>query len=244
MTQTRPRGLDGKEARRLLSRTKDLRTVSDRVARLSGLLLGRPYLGGALVGSAETPEVFTASLDAFDCVTYLETVLALARASNARGFAEELRKIRYEGGQVEWRRRNHYVTGWIRGNARSRCVRLLAMGPRASRKERVLDAVPGLSPRRTRFTFLPKARIRDLEPRLRSGDLVFFASTRRDLDVFHCGILVSEAGRWLLRHAARSQGGVVEQDLRELLKANRMAGILVARPLGEVEVRVRGGAAG
>jgi len=238
MTQTRPRGLDGKQARRLLSQTKDLRTVSDRVTRLSGLLLGRPYVAGALVGSAETPEVFTVSLDAFDCVTYLETVLALALASDARGFAEELRRIRYEEGQVEWTRRNHYMTGWIRANTPG-FVRPLAAGPRASRKERLLDAVPGMPPKRAVFVCLPKARIRDLEPRLRSGDLIFFASTRKDLDVFHCGILVEDRPRWLLRHAARSKGAVVEQDLREFLKANRMAGVLVARPLGEAEDRER-----
>ena len=34
----------------------------------------------------------------------------------------------------------------------------------------------------------------------------------------------------LMRHASRSQGGVVEQELTEFLKANRMAGVIVVRP--------------
>jgi hypothetical protein len=33
-----------------------------------------------------------------------------------------------------------------------------------------------------------------------------------------------------MRHASRSQGLVVEQELREFLKANRMAGVIVVRP--------------
>jgi hypothetical protein len=34
----------------------------------------------------------------------------------------------------------------------------------------------------------------------------------------------------LLRHASRSQGRVVEQELEEFLKMNRMAGIVAMRP--------------
>ncbi len=49
------------------------------------------------MGSADSAEVFTASIDRFDCVTYIETVVALARASTVDGFIEWLRKIRYDG---------------------------------------------------------------------------------------------------------------------------------------------------
>ena len=65
---------------------------------------------------------------------------------------------------------------------------------------------------------------------LHNGDLIFFASTRKHLDIFHCGIIVLDGDRVLVRHASRSRGGVVEQDLNEFLKANRMAGVILARP--------------
>src|SRR5713101_1224879 len=62
----------------------------------------------------------------------------------------------------------------------------------------------------------------------------FFVSTRKHLDVFHAGIIVCDGNRVLMRHASRSRGFVVEQELSEFLKANRMAGVIVARPrLGE-----------
>jgi hypothetical protein len=66
--------------------------------------------------------------------------------------------------------------------------------------------------------------------RVKTGDLIFFASTRKHLDVFHCGIIVRAGERVLMRHASRSQGGVVEEDLNGFLKANRMAGLLIERP--------------
>jgi Protein of unknown function (DUF1460) len=74
--------------------------------------------------------------------------------------------------------------------------------------------------------------VRRLAAYLRTGDLIFFVSTRRNLDVFHAGIIVRGGKSMLMRHASRSQGLVVEQELREFLKANRMAGVMVARPQG------------
>ncbi len=198
---------------------------------LSALLLGFPFEANGLVGSKDEPEVFTASLERFDCVTYVETVVALARASDADEFADGLRRIRYHGGQVAWERRNHYMTAWIERNARSGAVRKLRTGIAVVRKKRRLDVVPGLAPRWARFSCVPKAKVKVLKPTLRTGDLVFFASTRPRLDVFHCGILVDGGEGWRMRHAARSRGSVVETDLEEFLKTNRMAGVIVVRPV-------------
>jgi hypothetical protein len=64
---------------------------------------------------------------------------------------------------------------------------------------------------------------------LQTGDLIFFASTRKHLDVFHAGIIV-RGKKVSLRHASRSKGSVVEQELSEFLKANRMTGVIVMRP--------------
>lgn len=231
MRQPGARGFSTRKARRLLSAAAGLPTVAARVERLSGLLLGLPYRTDPLGGGPDAKEVLDASLDGFDCVTFVETVLALARASRAEDLAGWLRRIRYEHGRVEWRLRHHYMTGWVRANARAGFVRPVAPRGLATRKERLLDCVPGLPPVRARFSCVPKARLARLAPYLETGDLVCFASTRRHLDVFHCGILVLAGDGWLLRHAARSRGGVVEQDLREFLKANRTSGLVLARPV-------------
>jgi hypothetical protein len=231
MKHAGPRGLSQRRVEQLLSKTKHEDIAARRIEILSRNFLGLPYQPNPLIGSADTTEVFTASLDGFDCVTYIETVIALARASNVDDFTEWLRKIRYEGGRIQWDRRNHYMTDWIRNNLREGIVKPISMPtvPTLSR-ERVLNVVPGLRPQRTRIKCVPKSAVQRLEQYLQSGDLIFFASTRKNLDMFHAGIIVRDNNKVSMRHASRSQGGVVEQELSDFLKANRMAGVVVVRP--------------
>ena len=230
MKHAQPRDLSRRRVEQLLSQTGYNGSAGSRIEFLSRQFLGRPYAANALVGSPSTPEVFKASLDSFDCVTYVETVLALSQSSTLDEFVDSLRKIRYEKGSVRWERRNHYMTGWIRNNSRIGTVSRLFTRVRSIVKERILDVVRGLPPIRTRFKCVPKSAVRALRSQLQTGDLIFFASTRKHLDVFHCGILIRDRERLMMRHASRSRNAVVEQDLDEFLKANRMAGIIVVRP--------------
>jgi hypothetical protein len=238
MRHPQPRGLTRRRVEELLSKTKSHRSTSDRIDVFSGHFLGSSYKPNPLIGSADTAEVFTASLDGFDCVTYIEAILALARASNVDDFVEWLRKIRYEQGRIQWERRNHYMTVWLRNNIREGIIRPISLPtvPIVSR-ERLLDGIPGLAAQRTLVKCVPKPAVSRLAAHLQSGDLIFFASTRKNLDVFHAGIIVRNGKRLLIRHASRSEGSVIEQELSEFLKANRMAGVIVVRPQ-EVTERV------
>jgi cell wall-associated NlpC family hydrolase len=229
MTENRPRGPRGRRVEPLLRRAAASATVAGRVDLLSELLLGSPYAAGPLGGGAGGPERLSLRLDAFDCVTYVETVLALALSGAAAEFPGWLRTIRYAGGRVGWATRNHYMTGWIRSNVAAGVVKRVA-GRRSVRKARTLDAVPGLPPRRALFSCVPKREIASLEPSLRTGDLVFFASTKARLDVFHCGVLVRGERGLRMRHASRSLGGAVEEELAAFLRRHRMAGVIAVRP--------------
>ena len=126
------------------------------------------------------------------------------------------------------------MTLWIRNNVREGIIRPVSMAavPIVSRK-RVLNVVPGLAAERTHLKCVPKPAVGRLAAHLQSGDLMFFVSTRKNLDVFHAGIIVREGTMVLMRHASRGHGIVVEQALSEFLKANRMAGVIVVRPQEE-----------
>jgi N-acetylmuramoyl-L-alanine amidase-like len=233
MKHAQPRGLSRRRVEQLLSKTKYERSAVSRIDVLSRQFLGYPYKPNPLIGSAGTAEVFTASLDEFDCVTYIETIVALARAYKVDDFIEWLRKIRYERGRIQWEKRNHYMTLWIRNNVRKGIVRPVSMPAVPTRsRERVLNSIPGLAAQGTRVKCVPKPAVPRLDPHLQSGDLIFFVSTRKNLDVFHAGIIVRNGQRLFMRHASRSQGSVVEQELSEFLEANRMAGVIVVRPQG------------
>jgi hypothetical protein len=231
MRHRKPLGFDHRRVERLLSKTKNCRTAASRIDVLSQSLLGQSYRSDSLVGSAHTAEVFKAWFDGFDCVTYIETILALSRASGVDTFARWLRTIRYKRGRVQWQRRNHYIALWIRNNLSNKIVQVVALPaiPILIR-ERVLNVIPGLAPQRVRLECTPKRSVPRLARYLQTGDLMFFVSTRKNLDVFHAGIIVRDGKRVLMRHASRSQGAVVEQELTCFLKTNRMTGVIVTRP--------------
>ena len=231
MKDAQPQGLSRRRVEQLLAKTKSHRTAGNRIEVLSHQFLGLPYKINPLIGSSDQQEIFTISLNGFDCVTYVETILALARSATVDEFIAWMRRIRYDGGRPEWKRRNHYMIFWIRNNIREGALRrVLPRGVAVTVKERTLDLLPGLQARRARFTCVPKSSLNGLTPGLRTGDVILFASTRKHHDVFHCGIIVRDKDRLLMRHASRSRGEVVEQALKEFLKANRMAGVIVVRP--------------
>jgi hypothetical protein len=215
----------------LLDIARSARSADRRIDLLSAELVGFPYQPNPLIGSAQSPEVFTARTDHFDCVTFIETVLALANARRIDAFAPKLRHIRYSGGKIARTRRNHYMTEWIRQNIRSGSIRRIPGLTGKVRKNRLLNVVPDLPVRRTAFSCLAKDDWLRAGDKLQTGDLIFFASTRVHLDVFHCGIVIRTGKGLRLRHASRSRGAVVEQDLAEFLKQNRMAGVIVVRPV-------------
>jgi hypothetical protein len=124
---------------------------------------------------------------------------------------------------------------WLRNNAREGIVTPVSLPVSPIIRERVLNAVPGLVACRICVECIPKPAALRLAPYLKTGDLMSFVSTRKNLDVFHAGIIVLDGKTILMRHASRSRGLVVEQELSEFLQANRMAGVIVVRPQGVTE---------
>jgi len=230
MARTR-RDFNRKHAALLLSGARRLRAVSDRMEWISRQFLGFPYRECPLGGSKTETEVLTASLDGFDCVTYVETVLALARSAKSDEFVRALREMRYRGGEVSWKTRNHYMTGWIRENVKAGFISNETRGRGLVRRERRLDVVPGIPEHTIRVASIAKQDFMRRFDDLETGDLVFFVSTRKNLDVFHCGVIVRIGEEMRMRHASRSQGIVVEQPLERFLSDNRMSGLILVRPV-------------
>lgn len=96
-------------------------TVSERVPQVSALFLGAPYRLGPL-GEGEKGEYDRDPLwrlDAFDCTTLVETVMALAADPDPdRALDKTLQRIRYKEGVIGYTTRNHFPeTDWIPQNA-------------------------------------------------------------------------------------------------------------------------------
>lgn len=86
--------------------------ISTRIDTISAQFLGKPYLLSAL-GEGAQACYDTAPLyrtDAFDCETYVDTVLALALTNTPAAFKQCIRQIRYKNGHVSFIHRNHFIS--------------------------------------------------------------------------------------------------------------------------------------
>lgn len=222
------------EVGRILKSVANERELAKRSAAISEKFLGCPYVANSLGGGPDLPEALVVKLDGFDCVTYMETVLALALSESIEQFKENLLRIRYHNSEVDWHTRNHYTSDWWRNNEKLGLIENLTRGVEAVEKIRELNVVKGLPARKVAFRVFPKKNFKRLKKRLETGDFVCFGSTKANLDVFHTGILIRQSDKILLRHASRTASEVIDQAFEDFLQNNRMSGFVVLRPIKHV----------
>lgn len=225
-----PIGPDSAEAGPILEYAGPETNLPKRLDRISEFLLGRPYAEGSLGGGPQLAEEFRVSLSAFDCVTFIETVLALALARTIEEFIDTVRRIRYEDGEIDWFRRNHYMVDWASNNEERGFITNITSGPDTVEKTCTLSLIAGLQAKPVTFRYFPTESYEAVARRIETGDLILFVSTKEALDVFHTGVLV-RPDALLMRHATRTAGAVIEQELNEFTSQNKMPGFILLRPL-------------
>jgi len=110
----------------------DLLPMGDLVARIGLTFLGTPYAPNTLDPAGE--EGLVVEVQELDCVTFVETVLALSRVVHDLGVAgyretssqeirrsywEQLEALRYRDGHLDgYLSRLHYFSDWIKDNAK------------------------------------------------------------------------------------------------------------------------------
>jgi hypothetical protein len=192
------------------------------VDRAAELAIGTPYVPYTLEaylragGSPRDREPLTLSLSHFDCVTLVESSLALARTARLRGepdwdaFAREVERVRYRGGKREgYLSRLHYFSEWLDDNERRGLVQLLGRelgGEPDTRPLRFMsthpDAYPALRDAAVRAGVaameerldghprwvIPTERIAAVQDRIETGDVLAFATAIEGLDVTHSAL--------------------------------------------------------
>ncbi len=205
--------------------------------RIAEAFLGHPYIANGLGGGPKQPEELVINLETFDCVTFIESVLALARSRSKSGFINELTKTRYKNGKINWPSRLHYFSDWMKHNEKRGAIEMRTRGAGSHAIEKLLGFVEGLRARRVRFHIVPRKKIKLALPRLSNGSIVAFASVRSKLDFFHTGFLFYDSQSkpsmedLILYHAQKNAGKVIARPLVEFLKLNRMKGIAFATPM-------------
>jgi hypothetical protein len=205
--------------------------LSTHIVAHARALVGRPYLANGLVGSHDTEEQFVNRRDAFDCMTFVEAVLAecLSQAYSTP-FDAELRALRYRDSVVSWFSRLHYFSDWLEVNTKRGVLQEVFVElPETPRTLSLLAHYPPLS---ARLRFLPVSELTHSQHQFAPGDIISFGTTRENLDVSHVGFFARNVdGTDELIHATKTLGRVVEEPLATFLERfGETPGLLVHRP--------------
>lgn len=223
--------------------------------------VGTPYVAGMLDVPAE--ETLVLRLDGFDCVLFIEAVLAMAQGIQAEdytfdGYARRIEQLRYRDGRLDgYCSRLHYFSDWIADNEARGQVRNLTAALGGEVLDKKLDfmsthrgSYPRFATNDSLFAgiqaverdlaglplyHIPQDRIRAVYDRLQAGDIIATATSIEGLDVTHTGLVYAYPdGRKGLLHASSDGAVKVSPDLQGYIQNNRVQiGIVVARPVGE-----------
>ncbi len=212
-----------------------------KIRYLSNQLLDTPYLEHTLIGSADTPEVFTINLEGMDCFTYLDYVESMRLSSSFPESKQVLKKIRYRDGKVEFTKRNHFFTDWavynsdkvidITSNISSKNA--VRVKKNLNRKADGTVYLPGIPVEAREISYVPTSAIdAELLKSLKTGDYVGIYTDLQGLDVSHTGIIVKKNDEIFIRHASsrKINRRVVDENFENYIQ--NKPGFIVLRPIG------------
>ncbi|MBI1805786.1 MAG: DUF1460 domain-containing protein [Ignavibacteria bacterium] len=177
--------------------------------------IGAPYNAGTLDKSDS--EELACNLHGFDCVTFVENVLALSRCIKNNtlsydAYQRELQVIRYRGGTIiGYGSRLHYFTDWIYDNEQKGIVNDITkelggipyrktinfmsthqhLYPRLSDDSSLIKIKQIEEKFRNRqLSYIPKSQIQGLQSSIKSGDIIAITTTQVGLDIAHTGIAI------------------------------------------------------
>jgi len=111
------------EAQNLLAKFHEQNSVITRLDLFSKSFLDLPYGNGGPLGEGENGRYDQDPLyrfDAFDCTTFVETVVSLALSQEVNAFENQMDEIRYENGEIDYLKRNHFPSlQWIPNNVKN-----------------------------------------------------------------------------------------------------------------------------
>ena len=111
------------EAQSILVKFQDNESMESRMDVFSKSFIEIPYDHSGPLGEGEQGHYDQDPLyrfDAFDCTTFVETVVSLARSQDVDSFENNMDAIRYDNGEVDYLTRNHFPSlQWVPNNIKN-----------------------------------------------------------------------------------------------------------------------------
>lgn len=234
------------------------RSMPEIMQAIADYFVGAPYEAGLL--DKDNEEKLVVTLDGFDCVLFVETVLAIARGIAVEDysyatFANNLSEQRYwKGERNGYCSRLHYFSEWIADNDKRGIVDNIARdlgGVRVNKRLNFMSRHRSSYPQvanddanyqclvnmedsisRLNIDYIPDYDIKNVYGQLKPGDVVAVATEIDGLDVTHTGLVYRlPDGNIGLIHASPVGKVTISRDLHNyILNVESAIGILVARP--------------
>lgn len=237
--------------------------LGEKLIKVSQAYMGRPYKFDPLgegPGSLHDEDPIV-NFETFDCMTYVETVLAMTKTNTEKEFFDLFTRIRYQNGKVDFFSRNHFVeTKWLKNIHQLRILEEFTdqMGFNTKTIKGEIDNqgwLKKLKHRPTKFgiqkesDYIKNHSIVDLKPQtfsimyvpkeLLSPDKVFFKnSIREGLVVFYIGIPSKKNQKALGTNSAIFHSGILIEKKDQLFVRNatseKRKRKIVDTPLSEI----------
>jgi len=237
---------------------KDL-PVGELILLAGKEFMGAPYVAKTLEKGKE--ESLVINLREFDCTTFIENCLAIARVLKKKehtfsSFADEVEKIRYRKGELNgYISRLHYFTEWIADNSKSGIVTDItaeiggkeypvSLGFMSTHPQYYpqLKADSALIPKIAEieeqvsnliFYYIPKDELNSFTSKIKDGDIAAITTNVKGLGISHVGFLVVKENKVRFLHASSDAKEVIitKETFSEYLNGTKNTGTMIIRPV-------------
>jgi hypothetical protein len=210
-------------------------SINNLMLKIGHEFLGKPYVGYTLEKNEN--EQLVVNLSEFDCTTFAENCLALARTlknpvCTFDSFKKELTKIRYRNGELtDYTSRLHYFSDWIFDNEKKNIVRNISceagnvpfnnyvdyMSQHSESYKMLknrLNFVNIISATEKEISarqscYIPKGEIQKYESQIQDGDILGITTNIKGMDISHVVLAIFENEHLHILHASSKYMKVV-----------------------------------
>lgn len=249
----------------LISQNIAKKSMGEIMQEVSYKFLGSAYQAG-LLDRSKTESLFV-SFKEFDCLLFVENVLAMARNIavqdiNYQTFTNNLKDQRYVNGEINgYCSRLHYFSDWIDDNQKRGNVENITSklgGIPLNKKLDFMSSHRNLYPQlmndnvnykcivnrenyinKLNISYLPTVKIKQIYSQLKPGDIIALTTNIAGLDVTHTGLIYRNPdGKIGFIHASPAGQVTIAQDLEKYVKnVKNTIGIMVIRPIDPRQIQ-------
>ncbi|MGQ9818957.1 MAG: N-acetylmuramoyl-L-alanine amidase-like domain-containing protein [Candidatus Kapaibacteriales bacterium] len=233
--------------------------IGELIGKIGLELIDLPYIEHTLEVGPEEKCIVT--FNGFDCVTFFEVTLCMARIikkglNSFEDLISEVTYTRYRNGKiVDYASRLHYTSDWIFDNIRKKVIsdKTKDLGGEEIKfnvfyMSRFANTYPSLKNNpeqinkiiviekninKRKYHFIPKVIIPSIERKLNTGDIIAIVTRKEGLDYSHIGLIYKEMDKARFLHSSSKKKKVILDDTisNYLLSSKDSFGITILEAL-------------